>query len=515
MKRTKKVWAAGMSLVLFLCAGCGKPGNEKKTEEEKEEAFLTGLILPSHVQEQGKWTGACAEKLLADTGVHLEFYPNGSETTLKQYISAGTLPDLIGFDTGEERLLENLGLLLDLDKYQEQLPSVFQTEAYQEALNYCRENFGGEEKELLLLPVNVGEQCKKEYPWMPMLQWQPYEQAGCPKIESLWDYLDVVEEMYRYKPMTALQERVYGFSLYGESDDSVLSEVSALSHLYGIENGRISPLIEMDGETKEIRRITDDESFYKKALRFYFEANQRGLLDPDSRTQTYEGFRQKYDEGRILFANYSWIVEKYNEGIEKNEIKTNAYVPVTSSDMRIYQEPDSVAGTGIYFGISRNAVDKEGALKLLNWLYDPENITYLYENEEDAQPFEELGLTREEAGAPHRELGSSELLEKNKETSENPEEGVLGEASVQEGVSAVYMLPPMPTWIEKLTKEIGERVVELSWNMIYASNQEEFERYWKIMRTSVKSLGMDEVEEYYQGAWREALEKEKLYLKVE
>ncbi len=507
MKRKKEI-AAGMILAVFV-AGSAVSGQARERESAREpETIVTGLIFRTGSENYGAWMGKGAEKLLLDTNIRLELYPNGNGEKLRQYMAAGTLPDFIGFATSQAGLLKNADLLLNLDEYQEFLPAVFENQAYEKALDYCRDSFGGETEGLYLLPTKVGTESEEEYEWMPMLQWKPYEQAGCPKMATLQDYLDAAEAMIRYKPTTPLGDRVYGFSLFGDQDDCTVQGAGELSYLYGVDTGRISPLIEMDGKTKKIRTVLDEDSFYKKGLAFYYEANQRGLLDPDSRTQTLDGLKQKYDSGRILFANDSRMVEAYNQS---DELSATDYVPVVAADMKIYQDSGFPVGTDFYYGISRNAADPAKACEVLNWLYDEKTIAELYSHPESLEPFEILGLSKTEAGVETKPLPCREPDQKGFEESKTIGEYLREEDQIQEGSSAVYMLPPDPMRIQNLTKKIGETVRELSWDMIYAEDREEFEALWKKMQRISRMIGLEEIESYYQTVWAEALLKEEAY----
>lgn len=502
MRRKNRI-KTGIILAILSASVCV---NAEQTHKENE-TVLTGLIFSSHSESYGVWTGSGAEKLFQEKNIRLEFFPKKSGAKLEQYMAAGTLPDFMVIDKSQASILTNTSLLLCLDDYTKQLSSVLENPVYEKALSYCRENFGGEE-ELYLLPLEVGKETDGEFEWLPMLQWNVYQQAGCPKINELMDYLDVVEEMLHYKSTIPTGERVYGFSLYWEKDDCIIKEAAALSYLYGIDIGSLSSLMEIDGSTNEIRNILSEDGFYKKALKFYFEANQRGLLDPDSRTQTLDGFKQKYDKGRILFADGTWSVKDYNES---DNLQTTNYVPIPAMDMKIYRKPDSSLGTGSYIGISQNAMKPEEVSEFLSWLYQEETITYFYENPQDMEPFEVLGLSQSLAGMKESTIYYREASKEGFVETTTIEEYLLEKDMVQEGTSAVYMLPVEPAEIQRITKEIGELVQELSWDMIYAQDEEAFEKLWKQMQDEGYSLGMEKLESYYQSVWAEALEKEKIY----
>lgn len=57
----------------------------------------------------------------------------------------------------------------------------------------------------------------------------------------------------------------------------------------------------------DYQNILDDDSLYIRICRLYYEANQMGLIDPDSPRQQYEDCFNKYREGRVLFSFWSWL----------------------------------------------------------------------------------------------------------------------------------------------------------------------------------------------------------------
>ena len=180
--------AAVVLSVAALLTGCAKEGEVQDTEKKQEDTVLTILVQQSGTNMSGTWEGESADRLYEETGIRLEFYSNGNgdEKRLKQYLAAGTLPDIIGFrDMEQAELLTGAGVLADLDEWEEELSDVFETSGYETALRYYRENFGGEEEDLYFLPTSVGKQgAEKDY-WMPMVQWNAYEKAGCPQVEHL------------------------------------------------------------------------------------------------------------------------------------------------------------------------------------------------------------------------------------------------------------------------------------------------------------------------------------------
>lgn len=133
--------------------------------------------------------------------------------------------------------------------------------------------------------------------------------------------------------------------------------------------------MELDVATGELISVTDDDSFYKQALYFYFQANQRGLLDPDSQNQTYETLKEKYADGRVLFSKEQALTEQFNQDAGERGVPENAYTPLIAENMVICKDADKPVGNSWYFGVSTTGSQTEDACQLLNWLYDSEKIS--------------------------------------------------------------------------------------------------------------------------------------------
>ncbi|MFV0502439.1 MAG: extracellular solute-binding protein [Lachnospirales bacterium] len=525
-----------IALTLIFCS-CSKSDTKKAI---KNDITITALIQQSTSTNTGLWKGWAANKLHRDTGIKVNFYNSGrgNSEMLKQYIAAGTLPDVIGFNTSQISLLMDTNLLKNLNQYKEELPNIFETE-YQKAIEYTNNEYGNSEN-LYILPSNIGPQLNTNS--IPMVQWAIYDEINKPSIKTLEDYLNIIEEMKKNKPLTPLGELMYGFSLYSTEDEYFAKEASALSYLYGIDT--TIPFMEINND---INSILKENSFYKRALKFYFNANQKDLLDPDSRTQTFEGYKKKYNSGRVLFSNYSDLVEKFNIKEKEVGFTGNSYVPVIAEDMKIYIKEDNPVGNGWYYGITTNSQNPDYAAKLLNWLYSKENISLLYNGPEDVTwtmtdtgpkvidtawtiirnknenlmngyPFNNLdyfgtlGLTP----ATKMENGYS-LSYKYWPSTLHLEKLIFFENknsfNTIKGNTALNFMKEPPKRIQEVNKSLGAVIKENSWDMIYAKDEAEFEKIWKQMLRICNDLGMKQVELTYKNLWYKALEKEKEYEK--
>jgi putative aldouronate transport system substrate-binding protein len=540
-------------------------------ETAKEETTLTAFIQQSVTSESGIWQGWGAQKLYDDTKIKVDFAPTGNEVEqrLQQYLVSGSMPDIIGFKgLDQAQLAMDADMVLNLSDYKELLPNLFENEGYQDAIAYSEKYTSNDTGNLLLMPTAIGPASINAYNWVPLLQWDAYKQIGMPEINTLEDYLDVVEKMVAIKPETENGEKVYGFSLFSDWDKYTALEVSTLSFFYGIDTEYVSHLMETNVTTKETTSILDENSFYKRALKFYFDANQRGLLDPDSATQTYSNVDAKYSAGRVMFSYFSWMTGTYNTpeaGNVNNEESADGYASVLASDMKLYDAPDQTIGRNWYFAISKDCKDIERACELLNWLYSPDVEQYLYNGPEGGiwnysgtgepqvtdpdgwnvvdkktEPImpAEGGGSLQDGTYAFNTLGMQAstvmdngytisyrywptTLTRNPTLMKQEVNAMLGADTladylnannmVAKSTQAVNMIPTISDEMEMTVSQIGEIVKKYSWQMIFAKDESEFNSLWEKMVEESKGLGIDSITEYYKQAWTDALNVVKEY----
>lgn len=547
-------------LLSILVTGCGRKSSGET------EGTSRGCTVSVFVQQEDTstniWKGWAATALYEETGITVEFYSGGKqmENKLKQYMASGAVPDMIQFQNlNQAKLYMDGGLLLALDEYQEYLPALFGQSRYEAALEYSRDNLSNGSGELCLVPVSVGTVAGIEADIMAMLQWTAYDRVGQPVVETLEDYLDVVEQMLKVKPLSNTGTRMYGFSIY-QGNDGIGAHIGSWASLYGIDLGHISPLMEVNAVTGEISSVFSEDSFYRRMLHFYFEANLRELLDSDSRTQTYSSLERKISSGRVLFVREKELAKGYNDLLESfGSVAGTAdgYATIAAEDMVILTEKERPVGKNCYWAIYKNSPHVKEACQLLNWLYEEENQFFLYngprgvlwEFDEEGCPyvtengkellrsspvqltgyqgvledgtslFGDMGLTgatSTEGGYAlsyrfwdsYRESGLTSLDRKMQECYGvgSVEEYLEQKQLLAEKSPAVYMVKAISEDMGENQEKIREKMEQTAWNMIYAKNEEEFERLWNELKKEAEQLGSREIEAFYEREWKRALD---------
>lgn len=539
---------------------------------EQEPVTLTAFVMQSVCTEFGIIDDWMGKIMMDDLGIQIEFLPAGDNVLdkLQSYMASGKLPDIVGFK--EQQYVQqaiNAGLLECLDDHQDELANIFEDKGNTNAINYWRDKYSknGDGK-LYALPTAINSPSStKDTNWQTRLRWNLYKEIGMPEIGTLEDILDVCEEMIEAYPETEDGKKTYAMGLFSDWDTHTALEISTLSFLYGIDTEYVSPLMETEVTGEWTRSILDDEAFYKRALHFYFEANQRGLLDPESLTMTFNDVQNKYTNGQYMFSWFSWMHGNYNSRSNGHTTAENPdgyiYIPVT--DTTIYDKATQTVGRNWCYGISASCEHMEEAMKWLNWFYDPYNTLVMSNGPEGVRwVFNEEGVpTMTEDGYkivhgnlywyydengqvvitdevdPGRDYWNTKPIGAHKDYpygfsysdwptyDDDPtnltkewrewigyknqvEYGkATGHIKIATGAldSTVIEDAELKDELDIIAGQVGSIIRTNSWKMVFAADEDEFEALWKDMQDKAAELGFDKYVDAYTEAFNKALEE--------
>ena len=539
---------------------------------EQEPVTLTAFVMQSVCTEFGIIDDWMGKIMMEDLGIQIEFLPAGDNVLdkLQSYMASGKLPDIVGFK--EQQYVQqaiNAGLLECLDDHQDELANIFEDKGNTNAINYWRDKYSmnGDGK-LYALPTAINSPSStKDTNWQTRLRWDLYKEIGMPEIGTLEDILDVCEEMIALYPETEDGKKTYAMGLFSDWDTHTALEISTLSFLYGIDTEYVSPLMETEVTGKWTRSILDDEAFYKRALHFYFDANQRGLLDPDSLTMTFNDVQNKYTNGQYMFSWFSWMHGNYNSRSNGHTTaeKPDGYIYIPVTDTTIYDKATQTVGRNWCYGISRSCQNMEAAMKWLNWFYDPYNTLVMSNGPEGVRwVFNEEGIpTMTEDGYkivhgnlywyydengqvvitdevdPGRDYWNTKPIGAHKDYpygfsysdwptyDDDPtnltkewREWIGYKNQVEYGKATGHLLvatgaldstviedAELKDELDIIAGQVGSIIRTNSWNMVFAADEDEFEALWKDMQDKAAVLGFDKYVEAYTEAFGKALEE--------
>lgn len=113
--------------------------------------------------------------------------------------------------------------------------------------------------------------------------------------------------MQELEPKNEQGKKTYAFSLWSDWDGNYkMTLAKQFANMLGYDEIPDTAVYVKADEEKYYDFLSED-SWYMKSLKLYYEANQMGLLDPDSLTQKFDDVVAKYKDGRILFSWFPWL----------------------------------------------------------------------------------------------------------------------------------------------------------------------------------------------------------------
>lgn len=579
--KEKRIITLGLMVSLLMTSvlgGCGKPqentsettgaqtetqavddGGKEQTGDTaadvSEKDLLTLEVYDVAANYQGIQSGWFGKVLKDKFNIELNIIaPNvaGDAASLYQTRSAsGYLGDIIILDNADFVKCVDAGLVADISSEVENYENLMK---YYEQIQLYNEMISDDGSAIYGIPAQMNSNGPTSYvePTVystPRIPWDFYSELGNPELNTLADLLNVLEEIQTAHPTNESGDKAYALSLWSDWDNPTtnagIEVVNQLTKWYGQEvQGSI--LLGTDGS---ISPVTDKEGAYYKMLKFMFEANQRGLVDPDSGTQDWNAANAKMKNKQLYLFWYNWQRNFWNTPERANE--GDAYVTVPVADMEIYQPSNTYYGDGRVWGLDANLDDekKTRILELLDWLATSEGLRYqhvgleglIYTVQEDGkialtedgyskdtvdiQVPEELGgglyldgdndLNQWIVGSAERDPLTGESYDVNylSATLEANESKMSQEWSELYGAeneveyyqqngqldivpSVNLILDSDTTDMALIRSQCGDLVCDTSWQLIYAGSEEAFESGWATMKETLNGLGWEQLVEF-------------------
>lgn len=525
---------------------------------EKEPVYEETLIVDvfdSLANHQGIQSGWFAKIVKDKFNIELNIIaPNvagGGDTLYQTRAAAGNLGDLIICDGSNNNLqdLVTAGLVMDMSGYLKN-KDIMQYEAAIRNLNDPVSDTA-----IYAVPSEISlNSCLEpsdntEPTFGPYLRYDLYTAIGLPEMETLEDLLPVLKQMQEAYPVSESGGKTYGFSFFKDWDGNMMSAAKQPACFYGYEEYGFV-LYKVDGS--DYQDILEEDSIYQRILKFYFTANQMGLIDPDSTNQKYMDVYNKCAQGDVLFSYWPWLGKSAYNTVEHRE-NGKGFMLVPINDMQIlFNGCHPMGKINTIVAIGSGAKDPERLAEFVNWLYSPEGI---YAN--SAQPVtgtagpegmtwemtdagpalteygilalsgknidvpEEWGGGTWNTGCSHLNFNSVALIDKNPDgypyfytlwdsyqDLENTALDVAWKEDMQADTTLDYLLkhnqylvcpgiiyqaPAESSEIATLRNQCRSVIVDYSWRMVFAKDEETFYSLQKEMQTEAKSLGYGQV----------------------
>lgn len=315
-------------------------------------------------------------EILKIANVEIDYYYY-DEDKFNLMLASRDFPDLV-FGSYSKRLNEiiNAKLALDLWPLLEEYAPNMLLDVYKQRNELVRELKGGTEKAMYFIPDHIGlenargaQDSGRGY----NARWDYYKEMGCPEITDDDTYIEILAEMVKNYPQTKDGKKTYATGLH-----------DALSQWY-TRAAFVKPLLLNiwtfegyqymfgydDGELYNGYTNTERSAFWVD-MRFYNKLYKRGLLDPDSFTQTSDEWGAKVKSGQYMATMGSRSNDLYNTMVKEDPNTLAGYIRIPSVNALTFSDKKVLMGNfpTWYTFIPASSKNWEAAMRLYNTLHD-------------------------------------------------------------------------------------------------------------------------------------------------
>jgi len=235
------------------------------------------------------------------------------------------------------------------------------------------------------------------------IRWDLYKQLGYPEVNTLEDYIPLFEQMVALQPTSETGGKTYAMSLFPDWDGNMVMYVKSTGAIYGYDEFGLGLY---DTKTQTYEGCLETGGMYIRATRFYNKLYQKGLLNPDSMTQTLSDVSEDFQNGAALFSLFTFTgITAFNTQ-KHTDIGQGMYT-LAPKDAKVLTYGLNVNGGSRVWTIGSRTPYPELCMAIINWLYTPEGRMSLiygpkgltWDYDEDGYPyFTELGKAAQKDG---------------------------------------------------------------------------------------------------------------------
>jgi ABC-type glycerol-3-phosphate transport system substrate-binding protein len=245
------------------------------------------------------------------------------------------------------------------------------------------------------------------------IQWDVYKKAGYPKLKNFEeDMLNALEAMVKAEPTNKAGDKTWGLGAWfgdgGSWGEWFIRGLFSTPLGYNINTASGSTLaIDISDSTPLSNNLmTDPNSIYWRAVRWYNKAYQRGLLDPDSFTQKQAIYEDRLNTGIYMHTQPGWDAVRANKVFAQDPNNQKAFLSLPGSMLGTQSEGrfgDMYQGERTY-GIAAKTRYPERCVALLDYVSTYEFSRYTFSGlegrlwkYENSKPI----MTKEALTTPH------------------------------------------------------------------------------------------------------------------
>ena len=540
--------ASGTASTSGSSSSATNTGNSGDSSAASDKEAMTFEIFDVAANYQGIQTGWFAKVVKDRFNIELNIIAPqvAGDAIYQTRASSGNLGDILILESGQFKECVEAGLVKDISS---DIWNYSNLAGYKEQIDMLNNSLEGNDGKTYGIPTEMMNTSPTSYSQdviysSPLLRWDLYKELGCPDIADLDGLLDVLDQMMKNHPTNDAGDACYPLSLWSDWDggDGMLgiANVVQLTTWYG-EKIKGSIILKPDGT---FIPLTDKDGSYYKMLKFLYNANQRGLVDPDSATQDWNSACAKMSAGQVYLMWYSWQVGFWNSTDRLKDGTAFIFTPV--ADQTYYTDADSCYGSGRVFAVGSQVDDAkyQRIMEFLDWYASPEGLMFQhdgiegfnYEKGSDGRLvqinsnalMDNLPVPEEWGGAGYNDGNNAINQWIVSANSVNPTTGETYSVNYWSTYKEETMTDMKKEWAEKfgaaepvdymkannklvispnvsvslptdsadisvIRNQCNETVCDYSWRMIYASDDAAFDALWDEMSNYLDGFGFQDL----------------------
>jgi ABC-type glycerol-3-phosphate transport system substrate-binding protein len=383
--RKRAVSVIALLLTLGILAGCSKakepaPASESQGDDLSQRVTITVYAFVNGNEPDGRKTDPVSKLIEEKLNINLDLSAVTEMDWATQFsamLAAGDLPDIFMFPSDYSKHFQALmdaNSLLALDPYVANYAPYSAKDVNARVMieSYRGPAFSPDGKQY------IWGMCKGTWDdgTMPTcghyILWDVYKKAGYPKLDSLEDLPDVLEKMVAAEPRSISGEKTYGAGgWFGESGawgEWVIRYGNVDQVAVNLNGAGTLAISTIDSTPINVNQMTDTNSHYWQIMKFYNKLNQKGILDPDSFTQTQEVYSNKLNDGRYMFNVPGWMAGSANIQFAKVSGNTRTFVSLPALNQKAESRYGNMYRGERMYGVNGKTKYPERCVALLDYL---------------------------------------------------------------------------------------------------------------------------------------------------
>ena len=383
MKKTKLIISMLLTGVvsLSLLAGCGSQTKETSSNGSNgkvKEFSAFFAVAGKEIPDNDRVKNVIAEKIGAKVN---EQWLTGqtAKERIGVMIAGGEYPDFIEGGEGTQALVD-AGALIPLEDKIDKYPNIknYLTANEWEQLRkpdghiYYIQQFGktrGKDSQV---------QHRDEAFWIQkaVLEWANY-----PQIKTVDQYFDLIEK-YKAANPTINGQPTIGFDILCD-DWRYFCLENPPQFVAGYPNDGKAIIDKATLTAKNYNTIPEAQKYFKKLNEEY----NKGVIDPETFTLSYDQYKSKLSTGRVLgMVDQQWEFEDAEKALKQQHMDEKTWVPLgltLDANVKSQYRTQPAFNTGSGLGITTSCKDVDGALKVINDLLSNDVLALRWWGEKD------------------------------------------------------------------------------------------------------------------------------------